>query len=164
MNSCILMAQIISAPQLRKTQDELELTEMMVQFQSSNPKDPPSNLKVIGWRQTAKTIHENYFEGDRVILQGRLSMNVFENSQGVKEKRAELVVSRIDKLDGTGGNTPFSSSVSSSNSDNVVSMNSYKPAPNPEYQQEEVEVGSSSPAMEVATNSSDSGSLDDIPF
>ncbi len=122
MNSCILMAQIVSAPELRLTQDEVEVTEMMVQFEGPNPKDPPANLKVVAWGNKAKEIKENYVSGDQVILQGRLSMNLFEHREGFKEKRGELVVSRIYKMDGATGSEP----VSIPHSDNVVAMDSYK--------------------------------------
>ncbi|MEM7553694.1 MAG: single-stranded DNA-binding protein [Cyanobacteria bacterium P01_A01_bin.84] len=100
MNNCILMADIIQPPQLRYTTDNLEVAEMMVQFPSTREGEPPSNLKVIGWGNTAKEIQQNYHQGDRVILEGRLGMHTFERPEGFKEKRTELTVQRIYRLDG----------------------------------------------------------------
>ncbi|MDJ0772159.1 MAG: single-stranded DNA-binding protein [Mastigocoleus sp. MO_167.B18] len=98
MNSCILMAEIIQPPQLRYTSDNLEIMEMMVQFTSVREGESPSNLKVVAWRNTAKEIQQNYHQGDRVILEGRLSMSTFQRPEGFKEKRAELTVQRIYPL------------------------------------------------------------------
>lgn len=133
MNSCILMAQIVSGPELRLTPDEVEVTEMMVQFSGPNPKDPPANLKVVGWRNKAKEIKENYVSGDRVILQGRLSMNLFEHREGFKEKRAELIVSRIYKMEVAEMDAPGTEPAARTHSDNVVAMDSYNSTSDPKF-------------------------------
>jgi single-strand DNA-binding protein len=98
MNSCILMAEIVENPQLRYTSDNLEITEMLVRFPGMRPDDPPATLKVVGWGNMAKEIQQNYHEGDRVLLEGRLGMNTIERREGFKEKRAELTVQRIHAL------------------------------------------------------------------
>ncbi|QYX30303.1 single-stranded DNA-binding protein [Sphaerospermopsis torques-reginae] len=95
MNSCILMAEIYDAPQLRHTPDGLEITEMIVHVAGLRPDDPTHPLKVVSWGNLAKEIHQNYHPGDRVILEGRLGMNTFERPEGFKEKRAELTIQRI---------------------------------------------------------------------
>jgi single-strand DNA-binding protein len=97
MNSCILMAEITNPPQLRHTPDGLELAEMMVQFPGSKPDDAPSMLKVIGWGKMAEEIHANYHQGDRVLIEGRLTMNTIQR-EGFKEKRAEMTVQKIHSL------------------------------------------------------------------
>jgi single-stranded DNA-binding protein len=99
MNSCVLMAEIIQEPQLRYTSDNLEITEMLVEFPNSQrPEDPPATLKVVGWGNMAKEIQQKYHQGDRVILVGRLSMNTIERPEGFKEKRAELTVQQIQPV------------------------------------------------------------------
>ncbi|MGL5195497.1 MAG: single-stranded DNA-binding protein [Chroococcales cyanobacterium] len=98
MNNCILMAQIIQEPQLRYTSDNLALAEMLVEFTSYRQNDPPAHLKVIGWGNFAQELHSQYHVGDRVVIEGRLSMNTVERPEGFKEKRAELVAQRIHSL------------------------------------------------------------------
>ncbi|MDJ1176034.1 single-stranded DNA-binding protein [Roseofilum capinflatum] len=100
MNSCILMAQIIQDPQLRYTPDETPVTEMLVEFSAVRAEDPPHKLKVVGWGNLATEIAQGYHQGDQVILQGSLRMNTFDRPEGFKEKRAELVVSRIYNVHG----------------------------------------------------------------
>ena len=73
------MAEIIQQPELRYTADnQLEITQMLVQFWGVRDNDPPANLKVVGFGKLAKEIQQNYKEGDRVILVGRLTMNVID--------------------------------------------------------------------------------------
>ena len=99
MNSCILMAEIVKNPELRYTPDnQTPIAEMHVQFLGLRAEDPPSTLKVVGWGNLAGEIKENYHEGDRIVIEGRLNMNTIERPEGFKEKRAELTASRIHKL------------------------------------------------------------------
>lgn len=101
MNSCVLMAEIIQEPQLRYTSDNLAVTEMLVQFPNSQrPEDPPATLKVVGWGNLATEIQQNYHQGDRVIIAGRLGMHTVERQEGFKEKRAELTVQQIQSVGG----------------------------------------------------------------
>ncbi|XZF62034.1 MAG: single-stranded DNA-binding protein [Gloeotrichia echinulata DVL01] len=110
MNSCVLMAEIIQEPQLRFTADNLEVTEMLVQFPNSQkPEDTPATLKVVSWGNLAKEIQQNYHQGDRVILVGRLGMNTIERPEGFKEKRAELTIQQIQSV-GNGFNLSSSAS------------------------------------------------------
>ncbi|MEH2327004.1 MAG: single-stranded DNA-binding protein [Nostoc sp.] len=112
MNNCVLMAEIINEPQLRYTADNLGVTEMLVQFPNSlKPEDPPATLKVVGWGNLATEIQQNYHQGDRVILVGRLSMNTVERQEGFKEKRAELTVQQIQSVGGSFNTDPLPSAI-----------------------------------------------------
>jgi single-strand DNA-binding protein len=98
MNSCILMAEIIKNPELRYTADnQMAVTDMFVQFApplGGRPDDQHPTIEVVGWGNLATEIKENYKQGDRVTIEGRLEMNTIERD-GYKEKRARLVASRI---------------------------------------------------------------------
>jgi len=95
------MAEIIQEPELRYTADnQLQITQMLVQFEGLRDNDPPANLKVVGFGNLAVTIQQNYHVGDRVILVGRLTMNTIERPEGFKEKRAEMTVQQIQHVGG----------------------------------------------------------------
>jgi single-strand DNA-binding protein len=98
MNSCILMAEIIKNPELRYTADnQMAVADMFVQFAppiGSRPDDRHPTIEVVGWGNLATEMKENYKQGDRVTIEGRLEMNTIERD-GFKEKRARLVASRI---------------------------------------------------------------------
>ena len=99
MNNFVLMAEVIQEPQLRYTSDtQTPIAEMVVTFDPLREGDPPGSLKVIGWNNLAQDMQGNYHQGDRVIIEGRLAMNLFENPRGYKEKKAELTAQRIHRL------------------------------------------------------------------
>jgi single-strand DNA-binding protein len=99
MNSCVLMAEIVQAPELRYTSDtQTPIAEMFVEFPGLRAEDPPSRLKVVGWGNLAQEIQERFHQGDRVVIEGRLSMNTIDRPEGFKEKRAELTAQRIHSL------------------------------------------------------------------
>ncbi len=95
MNSCILMAKIVRDPELRSTQDGVSVSSMLVEFESTREGEAPGTLKVEGWNKLAEEMKNTYSVGDTIIIEGRLSMNVFEMPEGYKEKKATLVASRI---------------------------------------------------------------------
>ncbi|WP_017656118.1 single-stranded DNA-binding protein [Fortiea contorta] len=129
MNSCVLLAEIIQEPQLRFTADNLEVAEMLVQFPNSQkPEDPPATLKVVGWGNLAKEIQQQYHQGDRVILVGRLGMHTIDRPEGFKEKRAELTIQQIQSV-GTGFNFSASSAVTKNPAASETS--SRQPSPTP---------------------------------
>ncbi|BAU12580.1 single-stranded DNA-binding protein [Leptolyngbya sp. NIES-3755] len=102
MNSIILLADIIQEPQLRFTSDnQTPIAEMRVEFAGLRPEDPATQLKAVGWGNLAQEIQANYHEGDRVILEGRLTMNTVDRPEGFKEKQAELTIQKIHALNGT---------------------------------------------------------------
>ena len=99
MNHCMLMAEIIAAPQLRYTQDnQTAIAEMTVAFPGLRAEDAAQRRKVIGWGNLAQEIQEQYHTGDRVLLEGRLSINTVDRPEGFKEKQAEMTVQRVHRL------------------------------------------------------------------
>lgn len=150
MNSCVLMVKVIRPPELRYTQDDkTPIAQMLVEFSGRRPEAPISTMKVIGWGGLATQMQDTYKEGDRLIIEGRLSMNTFERPEGFKEKRADLVASHIYPLDSCPTPpTPLTSE------DNVIAVDSYQSFAYPESGQL-VPAPSSTPSH---------GEEDPIPF
>jgi len=100
MNTFILMAEVFTEPELRSTPDnQNEISSFLVQFPGKNAEDTPARLKVTGWNNLAKEIMEKkYQKGDRLVIEGRLRINVIERS-GYKEKVTELTAQRIHAVD-----------------------------------------------------------------
>ncbi len=99
MNNCILMAEIVEAPQLRYTADnQTPIAEFVVKFPGLRDEDTPGQMKVVGWGNLAQEIQEKYRMGDRVLLEGRLGMSTVERPEGFKEKRAEMTVQRVSPI------------------------------------------------------------------
>lgn len=175
MNSCVLMAEIVSEPQLRSTQDNVDVAEMIVRFEGLRDEDPSSTIKVLGWGNLASDIKAKYNQGDRVVIEGRLSMNTIDLPEGYKEKRAELVASRIFALTGYSANTATSAPNLSMDSTAgmainpaprvnppVVSSPTTQPSPIPQTQEQQAYQASPTPTETSA--SPDNADWDEIPF
>ena len=119
MNSCILMAQVVSEPELRSTQDQTNVSSMIVEFPSTREGEAPGTLQVEGWGNLAEEMKSSYSSGDQVVLEGRLSMNVIERD-GIKEKKAKLVASRIYPVGGAGASANASNTAYSAPADNTA--------------------------------------------
>ncbi|MGB7414759.1 MAG: single-stranded DNA-binding protein, partial [Thermosynechococcaceae cyanobacterium] len=99
MNSCVLMAEIIKAPELRYTQDgQTAIAEMTVQFPAIRAEDPMETVKVVSWGNMAQQVQEQYKQGDQIVIEGRLTVNSIDRPEGFKEKVAELTASRIHPM------------------------------------------------------------------
>lgn len=93
------MAEIVQDPQLRYTSDtQTPVAETIVQFDAVRDGDPPATLKVVAWRKLAEALSQNYHRGDRIVIEGRLSMILVDRPEGFKEKRAELTAQRIHTI------------------------------------------------------------------
>ncbi len=97
MNSCVLMVEIAGDAQMRQTPDGLMVTDVFVEFEGMRETDPPSKIKLVAWGNLAEELKNNYHRGDRLIVDGRLGMNLVE-IDGYKEKKAELVASHIHSI------------------------------------------------------------------
>lgn len=160
MNNCILMAEVVEAPQLRYTSDSVAVSEMTVQFEGLKEGDPPATLKVVGWGNLAQDIQERYHEGDRVLIEGRLNINSIDRD-GFKEKRAELTAQRVHLLSGEVTSSGGTSGTSGT-------MSAASPASNPARSTPKASTATKKPA-ETATPAysapaTDDLNYDDIPF
>ena len=94
MNSIIVIGTTVQAPQLRYTQDnQTAIAEMIVQFPGTRDNDPPSQLKVTGWGNTAQQMQEIQLN-QQYLLEGRLQMNLVQR-EGFKEKVAEMRLAQV---------------------------------------------------------------------
>lgn len=160
MNNCILMAEVIQDPQLRFTPDnQTPIAEMRVQFAGLRPEEPPVTLKVVGWGNLAQDIQANYHQGDRVILEGRLTMNTVDRPEGFKEKTAEMTVQKIYTLDGGDlrSTTSASSAGTTAQHTSPAAAPSAKPAATPRAK-------TTTTKAPAAPAPIDQPELDDIPF
>jgi single-stranded DNA-binding protein len=99
VNHCLLEVDVLEAPQVRYTQDnQTPVAELLVQLDGLRPDDPPGQLKVVGWGNLAQDLQNRVQPGQRLVVEGRLRMNTVTRPDGIKEKRAELTLSRLHPL------------------------------------------------------------------
>ncbi len=139
MNHCLLEVTVQVAPTIRYTQDnKTAIAEMEVVFDGIRADDPKGSLKVVGWGNLAQELQGAVQVGQRLILEGRLRMNIIPRKDGTKEKKAEFTLSKIHSsnqnanrttAEGQNGTSPNVPSMpkdaeNKSNSDNSVTWDS----------------------------------------
>jgi single-strand DNA-binding protein len=162
MNSCILMATVVRPPELRYSQDnQLPIANMTVEFEGNvKAEERQPQLRVVGMGNLAKEMDENkYAEGTRLIIEGRLSMTTIERQEGYKEKRAELIASRIHAVEGNITSLPTSSKASNASSDRSTKKPLAQPKDEDSFDSTEVPAARTTkqPVSTIANE-------DDIPF
>ena len=99
MNSIVLMAEIVTDPEMRYTPDNLAVASMLVSFPSNRQGDPDFQVKVAAFGETAQQVADTYNVGDRVTIEGQLHINTLERD-GRNEKRAEISARRVYQVSG----------------------------------------------------------------
>ena len=126
MNHCLLEVEVLEAPQVRYTQDQTAIAEMLVSLEALRPDDPPGQLKVVGWGNLATELPNRVQVGQRLLIEGRLRMNTVTRQDGVKEKKAEFTLGRLHSL-GSGA----VSSTAAAGAPAAVATTKAKPNPAP---------------------------------
>ncbi len=158
------MAEIVQDPQLRYTSDtQIPVAEMLVQFDAPREGDPPATLKVIAWRKLAEALAQNYRRGDRVILEGRLSMILVDRSEGFKEKRAEMTAQRIHTIASSRSEATQSLAAAPS-SQPVAAATPVSPSPVSTTSVPSPQIPTVPSATPTPVNSPNEPLVDDIPF
>ena len=104
LNSCIVAGTVVRSPQVRHTQDNLAITEMLITIPALREGESPGGLKAVQMGKHAPELPRKAREGDSIILEGSLRMNMVQLQSGTKEKRAELRIVRIHSVSaGEGG-------------------------------------------------------------
>jgi single-strand DNA-binding protein len=164
MNSCVLLGEIVKAPELRYTQDgQMAISEMMIQFPGLRAEDPMETLKVVGWGNLAQQIQEQFQEGDQVIVEGRLNMALLDRPEGFKEKRAELTVGRIHRVQAD-MNAPRMASTPTAPPADAPAASTPAPAAKPAAKKAVASAAKASSPSAATPDDDYEPNYDDIPF
>lgn len=96
------MAEVLQAPEVRYTQDNLAVANLLVQFPSTRPEDAPMQVRVSVFGDMAETVVSQCYVGLHVVVEGQLHINSVEKD-GRTEKRAEINARRIHPIGGSLG-------------------------------------------------------------
>ena len=154
MNSIVLMAEVLTDPELRRTPDnQSSIASFLVQFAGGRAEDAPYRIKVVGWNNLADEMVEKYHKGDQVVVEGRLRLDTVDRGT-YKEKRTELIAQRVHSF---GGGSTASNAFPSNASPAPARTNPpANPAPSNSVPM--------SNYVPVASPAPDAPDYDDIPF
>ena len=123
MNVVILMGRMTRDPELKYTSGGKAYTSFTLAVQKM--KDDAEFIDCIAWEKTAETIAEYFRKGNRILVQGRLSVSSYEQN-GEKRRMTRVVVNSfefVESAGNSGNNSGYQQQQSFNNSNNKPVQN-----------------------------------------
>ena len=96
MNLVVLSGRMARDPELRYTSGGKAYTNFTLAVQKT--KDEAEFIDCIVWEKTAETIAEYFRKGNRILIQGRLSVSSYEQN-GEKRKFTRVLANTFEFID-----------------------------------------------------------------
>ena len=123
MNVVILMGRMTRDPELKFTSGGKAFANFSLAVQKA--KDEVEYIDCTVWEKTAETIAEYFRKGNRILIQGRLSVNSYEQN-GEKRRMTRVVVNSfefVESAGNSGNNSGYQQQQSFNNSNNKPVQN-----------------------------------------
>ena len=99
MNVVILMGRMVRDPELKYTSGGKAFANFSLAVQKL--RDGVEFIDCTAWEKTAETIAEYFRKGNRILIQGRLSVNSYEQN-GEKRRMTRVVVNSFEFVESSG--------------------------------------------------------------
>ena len=96
MNIAILMGRLTRDPELKYTTGGIAYANFTLAVQKT--KDEAEFIDCVAWEKTAENIAEYFRKGNRILIQGRLSVNSYEQN-GEKRKFTRVLANSFEFVD-----------------------------------------------------------------
>ena len=96
MNIAILMGRLTRDPELKYTSNGKAYANFTLAVQKT--KDEAEFIDCVAWEKTAENIAEYFGKGNRILIQGRLSVNSYEQN-GEKRKFTRVLANTFEFID-----------------------------------------------------------------
>ena len=123
MNVVILMGRMTRDPELKFTSGGKAFANFSLAVQKT--KDEVEFIDCTVWERTAETIAEYFRKGNRILVQGRLSVSSYEQN-GEKRRMTRVVVNSfefVESAGNSGNNSGYQQQQSFNNSNNKPVQN-----------------------------------------
>ena len=114
MNIAILMGRLTRDPELKYTSNGKAYTTFTLAVQKT--KDEAEFIDCVAWEKTAENIAEYFGKGNRILIQGRLSVNNYEQN-GEKRKFIRVLANSFEFIDSKNSGISQNSNRNNYNSD-----------------------------------------------
>lgn len=124
INQVILMGRLTRDPEQRTTTTGKTIASFSIAVDRGGQEDAADFFNVTAWEKLGELVMQYLAKGRRVLVQGRLRQDTWDDKEtGKKQSRIEVVATDVTFLDGPsegGASAPAASSSSKSNSKDVV--------------------------------------------
>lgn len=126
INQVILMGRLTRDPEQRTTTTGKTIASFSIAVDRGGQEDAADFFNVTAWEKLGELVMQYLAKGRRVLVQGRLRQDTWDDKEtGKKQSRIEVVATDVTFLDGPNGgdggsSAPAGSSSSKSTSKDVV--------------------------------------------
>lgn len=106
INQVILMGRLTRDPETRTTPSGKTVTSFSLAVDRQGQDDQADFFDVTAWEKTGELVQQYLSKGRRVLVQGRLRQDSWDDKDtGKKRSKVEVVASDVTFLDGPNGDT-----------------------------------------------------------
>lgn len=125
INQVILMGRLTRDPETRTTPSGKTVTSFSIAVDRQGADDQADFFDVTAWEKTGELVQQYLSKGRRVLVQGRLRQDSWDDKEtGKKRSRVEVTANDVTFLDGpsgdNGGNSAPSAPAANKKSEDVV--------------------------------------------
>ena len=99
LNKIFLMGRLTRDPELRRTQSGTAVTSFSLavdrDFKSQSGEKETDFIDVVAWRNTAEFVSKYFTKGRMAVVEGRLQITDWTDKDGIKRRKAEVIVDQI---------------------------------------------------------------------
>ena len=147
LNKVMIIGNVVRDPEMRTTNDGQNVTSFSVatnlvwKNQAGEKKEKAEFHNVVAWRRLAEISSQYLKKGSKVYIEGRLQTRSWDDPNGVKRYRTEIISENMIMLDRAG--------------DSGKDFSTEQPAPKDDFSQ---------PAPKKEESGEEEISIEDIPF
>lgn len=110
LNEVLLQGRFVKDPELRRTQAGDAVTSFTLAVERDIPNRDGTRetdyIDCVVWRKTAEFVDRNFTKGKMSIVRGRLTIRKFEDKDGNKRSKAEVVADSVYFGESRSGENP----------------------------------------------------------
>lgn len=103
MNKVIIVGRLTRDPEVRYTQSGKAVASFTVavnrRFSRSDQQNTADFIPVVAWEKLAEICGNNLTKGQRILIEGRLTIRSYEANDGQKRRVAEVIAQNMEFLE-----------------------------------------------------------------
>ena len=99
MNKVIIMGRLCYAPEIKVTNNGIEVTSNRIavtrRFKNKEGENQSDFISIVAWKKTAIFINEYFKKGDGIVIEGSLQTHSYTADDGTNRDSVEVVVEQV---------------------------------------------------------------------
>lgn len=95
MNIAILQGRLAQDPQVRRTDSGKTCTSFTLAVERDQKDRQADFLDCVAWQQTGDFVGKYFLKGDPILIQGSVQNRSWEDKQGAKRTKTEVIAARV---------------------------------------------------------------------